>query len=120
MGLLGNEDSPHMNPYHLEALLLLAKKNNIKNVFIHFFTDGRDSYPEERACSSKGLEKKNQRIGAGKIASLVGRFYAMDRAKNWNRLKIAYDLLVSGKGKKFKNSEDAVEITMKIISPMNI
>ena len=109
MGLLGNEDSPHMNPYHLEALLLLAKQNNIKNVYIHFFTDGRDSYPKSALEHLASWEKRMEHIGVGKIASLVGRFYAMDRAKNWDRLKVAYGLLVSGKGKKFKSPEDAVK-----------
>jgi 2,3-bisphosphoglycerate-independent phosphoglycerate mutase len=108
MGLLGNEDSPHMNPYHLEALLLLAKRNGIKNVYIHFFTDGRDSYPKSAFSHLDNWEKRIKYIGIGKIATLVGRFYAMDRAKNWSRLKIAYDLLVSGKGEKFKCPKDAV------------
>jgi len=108
MGLLGNADSPHMNPYHLEALLLLAKKNNIKNVFIHFFTDGRDSYPKSAFSHLDDWEKRIKHIGVGKIASLVGRFYAMDRAKNWDRLKVAYDLLAGGKGKNFRCAKDAV------------
>jgi len=108
MGLLGNEDSPHMNPYHLEALLLLAKRNNIKNVYIHFFTDGRDSYPKSALQHLASWEKNIEQIGVGKIASLIGRFWAMDRAKNWNRLKTAYDLLASGKGKKFNVASEAV------------
>jgi 2,3-bisphosphoglycerate-independent phosphoglycerate mutase len=107
-GLLGNEDSPHMNPYHLEALLLLAKRSGIKKVFIHFFTDGRDSYPKSAFSHLDDWEKRIKRIGAGKIATLVGRFYAMDRAKNWDRLKIAYDLLVGGKGKKFNKPKDVI------------
>jgi len=107
-GLLGNEDSPHMNPYHLEALLVLAKRNKVKNVYIHFFTDGRDSYPKSAFSHLDDWEKRIARIGVGKIATLVGRFYAMDRAKNWDRLKMAYDLLVGGKGKKFKSPKDAV------------
>lgn len=113
MGLLGNTDSPHMNPYHLEALLILAKKNNIPNVYIHFFTDGRDSYPKSALNHIKEWKKKISDIGTGKIATLVGRFYAMDRAKNWKRLKIAYDLLANGKGKKYINSEDAVRDNYK-------
>lgn len=109
MGLLGNEDSPHMNPYHLEALLLLAKQSGIKSVYIHFFTDGRDSYPKSALSHLADWEKRMKQIGVGKVASLVGRFYAMDRAKNWNRLKVAYDLLVSGKGKRFSKTADAVK-----------
>ena len=87
---------------------MLAKKNSIKNVYIHFFTDGRDSYPKSAFSHLDDWEKRIKHIGVGKIASLVGRFYAMDRAKNWDRLKVAYDLLVGGKGKKFKNAKDAV------------
>ncbi len=109
MGLLGNEDSPHMNPFHLEALLILAKKNNISNVYLHFFTDGRDSYPQSATEQIREWKNTIYDVGVGKIATLVGRFYAMDRAKNWDRLKVAYDLLVNGKGKKFKNSEDAIK-----------
>src|SRR4030043_1386292 len=73
MGLLGNEDSPHMNPYHLEARLLLAKKNNIKKVYIHFFTDGRDSYPKSALEHLASWEKTIKKIGVGEIASLIGR-----------------------------------------------
>jgi len=113
MGLLGNSDSPHMNPYHLEALLLLAKRNNIKNVFIHFFTDGRDSYPKSALEHLAEWQKRMKRIGVGRVASLVGRFYAMDRAKNWDRLKIAYNLLVSGKGRRFASPEEAVRYSYK-------
>jgi len=113
MGLLGNEDSPHMNPYHLESLLLCAKQNEIKNVFVHFFADGRDSFPKSTPSYLADWEKRMKQIGVGKIASLVGRFWAMDRAKNWNRLKVAYDLLVSGKGKRFANASDAVKYSYR-------
>ncbi len=113
MGLLGNLDSPHMNPYHLEGLLILAKKNNIKNVYIHFFTDGRDSYPKSALSHLNEWKKRIYDIGVGRIATIVGRFYAMDRAKNWSRLKIAYDLLVNGKGQKFENLEDAIKSSYK-------
>ncbi|MFA5871217.1 MAG: 2,3-bisphosphoglycerate-independent phosphoglycerate mutase [Parcubacteria group bacterium] len=108
MGLLGNMDSPHMNPYHLEALLLLAKRNDVKNVYIHFFTDGRDSYPKSAVSHIAEWESRLKRIGVGTVATLVGRFYAMDRSKNWDRLKIAYDLLVNSKGKMFNSAQDAV------------
>jgi 2,3-bisphosphoglycerate-independent phosphoglycerate mutase len=113
MGLLGNEDSPHMNPYHLEALLLLAKRNGIKKVYIHFFTDGRDSYPKSALLHLADWEKRMRLVGVGKIASLIGRFWAMDRAKNWDRLKVAYDLLVSGKGKRFSKASDAVKYSYR-------
>ncbi len=113
MGLLGNEDSPHMNPYHLEALLVLAKRSGIKNVYIHFFSDGRDAYPKQ-GLEHIGEWKQNiYDIGIGKIATVIGRFYAMDRAKNWKRLQTAYDLLVKAKGKKFKNAETVFEKSYK-------
>ncbi|MDI6778053.1 MAG: 2,3-bisphosphoglycerate-independent phosphoglycerate mutase [Patescibacteria group bacterium] len=113
MGLLGNIDSPHMNPYHLEGLLILAKRSKVENVYIHFFTDGRDSYPNSAIDHVREWKKRIYDVGAGKIASLIGRFYAMDRAKNWKRLGIAYDLLVNGKGDKYKNSEDAISSNYK-------
>jgi 2,3-bisphosphoglycerate-independent phosphoglycerate mutase len=113
MGLLGNLDSPHMNPYHLEGLLILAKKNGIKNVYIHFFTDGRDSYPKSALRHLEKWKKKLNTMRVGKIATLIGRFYAMDRAKNWNRLKIAYRLLANGKGKTFNDPKEAVKYNYK-------
>ena len=113
MGLLGNEDSPHMNPYHLEALLLLAKKSGIENVYVHFFTDGRDSYPKSAPKHLAVWEKNLKHIGVGKIATLVGRFWAMDRAKNWNRLKKAYQLIVNSKEKKFASARKAVKYAYK-------
>jgi 2,3-bisphosphoglycerate-independent phosphoglycerate mutase len=109
MGLLGNEDSPHVNPVHIESLLLLARKNNINNVFIHFFTDGRDSFPFSAKDHLKSWKKRISLIGVGRIATLIGRFYAMDRAKNWTRLKIAYDLLTKGTGRQFFDPEDAID-----------
>jgi 2,3-bisphosphoglycerate-independent phosphoglycerate mutase len=113
MGLLGNEDSPHMNPYHLEALLILAKQNNIKNVYLHFFTDGRDSFPQSGPKHIRDWERISKRIGVGKIATLIGRYFAMDRSKNWDRLKIAYNLLVKSQGRRFKKPEDAFEYYYK-------
>jgi 2,3-bisphosphoglycerate-independent phosphoglycerate mutase len=109
MGLLGNEDSPHINPVHLESLLLLARKNNIKNVYIHFFTDGRDSFPYSAKEHLESWKKRIGLIGVGRIATLIGRFYAMDRAKNWTRLKIAYDLLANSKGRQFSDPENAID-----------
>ncbi len=114
MGLLGNEDSPHMRPYHLRALLLLTKENGVKNVFIHFFTDGRDSYSKSAPEHLKAWEKITKSVGIGKIATVIGRFYAMDRAKNWDRLKKAYDLLVNNSGKKFSSSQKAIEYFYKM------
>lgn len=108
MGLMSTSDSQHSNPNHFRMLLRLAKKNGIKEVYCHLFTDGRDSYPK---CALSLLEKYKEIIkdeGIGKIASLSGRFWAMDRAKNWDRLIKAYDALVFSKGKKAGSPEEAI------------
>jgi len=75
---------------HLYGLLELAKKNNVEDVFIHAFTDGRDSPPDSGAGYIADIEKKAEEIGAGKIASVMGRFYAMDRDSRWDRVQRAY------------------------------
>ncbi len=108
MGLLGNMDSPHMNPYHLEALLVLAKGSRIKNVYIHFFTDGRDAHPKKGLEQIEKWKRRIKHKGVGEIATLVGRFWAMDRAKNWDRLEAAYNLLVNSHGERFETSEEAI------------
>jgi len=82
---------------HLYGLLELAKRNDIKDVFIHAFTDGRDSPPNSGAGYIADIEKKAQEIGAGKIASVTGRFYAMDRDSRWDRVQKAYECMRIGK-----------------------
>ena len=109
MGLLSN-GGVHSHNTHLYALLKLFKENNINNVYIHCFLDGRDTPPKSSVEFLKELENKMKNIGVGKIVSLVGRYYAMDRDKNYDRTKLAYDLLVSGGG---KMEIDAVEAINK-------
>jgi len=109
IGLLGDEDSPHMSPYHVHALQVLAKDSGVKDYFFHFFTDGRDSYARSALDHIKNWEKQRSTIGAGKISTLIGRFYAMDRVKNWDRLKKAYALMVLGKGKRFNDPKKAIQ-----------
>jgi len=113
MGLMGNFDSPHSDPEHFRAILKLAKKNNIKEVYCHLFTDGRDSYPKSALVHLKNFQKIIAEEGIGKIATLSGRFYAMDRAKNWKRLSLAYDAIVFAKGEKVDSSEKAIEQAYK-------
>ena len=72
---------------HLYGLLELAKKNGVEDVFIHAFTDGRDSPPDSGAGYIADIEKKASEIGAGTIASVMGRFYAMDRDSRWERVQ---------------------------------
>ena len=108
MGLCSNA-GVHSHTDHLIALLKIAKKQNLKNVFIHFFADGRD-VPEKSAKKYvKLIENAEKKIGIGTIATVIGRYYAMDRDKNWKRTKKAYDMLTMGKGFKVKSAKEAVE-----------
>lgn len=113
MGLMGNSDSPHSNPEHFRAVLELAKKHNVKEVYCHFFTDGRDSYPQSAHKHLKYHQQIMAEVGIGKIATLSGRFYAMDRAKNWKRLTLAYDAIVFARGEKSNSPEEAIDNAYK-------
>ncbi len=105
MGLFSDQGI-HGTTEHLYALIDLAERNGIKEVYIHTFLDGRD-VPEK---SARGffLEFEKRKKHA-KMATIVGRYYAMDRDKNWDRTKEAYDLLVSGKGIMEKDAKSALE-----------
>jgi len=108
---------------HLYGLLELAKKNGMEKVFIHAFTDGRDSPPDSGAGYIADIEKKAGRIGVGRIASVMGRFYAMDRDSRWERVQAAYECMRIGKGKKAESAAEAVsksyadEVTDEFIEP---
>jgi 2,3-bisphosphoglycerate-independent phosphoglycerate mutase len=107
MGLFSDE-GVHATTKHLYALLKLAKEHKLNNVFIHCFLDGRD-VPEKSAHDFLiATEKKIREGGVGKIASMIGRYYAMDRDKNWNRTKEAFDLLINGKGHKSSSPDQAL------------
>ena len=93
---------------HLYGLLELAKKNNIEDVFIHAFTDGRDSPPTSGAKYIADIEKKAVEIGIGKIASVCGRFYAMDRDSRWDRIQKAYECMRYGRGIKATCAAEAI------------
>ncbi|MCX6813954.1 MAG: 2,3-bisphosphoglycerate-independent phosphoglycerate mutase, partial [Candidatus Azambacteria bacterium] len=93
IGLVGG-GNVHSCIDHLYAILDFTKKENIKNVFIHAFTDGRDSPPKDALDFYEKVENKlNRDYPFAKIASLIGRYYAMDRDNNWNRIETAYRLL---------------------------
>jgi len=96
MGLL-SDGGVHSHINHLKALCDITQEKNLENVFIHAFTDGRDTDPKGGVSYLKELIQhiENQSV---KVASVVGRYYAMDRDKRWERVKLAYDLLVHGKG----------------------
>jgi 2,3-bisphosphoglycerate-independent phosphoglycerate mutase len=122
MGLV-SDGGVHSHINHLKRICELAKERGLKNVFIHAFTDGRDTDPKSGMEFLKELIKSTDRTHA-KIATVVGRYYSMDRDKRWERIKQAYDLLVQGKGKKTKNILQAVEesysqnVTDEFIKPI--
>ena len=97
MGLL-SDGGVHSHIRHLYALLELAKRKDFENVFIHCFLDGRDTPPASAETYIMKLNEKIQEKGVGKIATISGRFYSMDRDKRWERVKKSYDMLVNGIG----------------------
>lgn len=96
-GLL-SDGGVHSHNTHLYGLLELAKRNDIKNVYVHCFLDGRDTPPSSGKEFAQQLEAEMKKIGVGKIASVSGRYYAMDRDNNYDRIKLAYDALTKGEG----------------------
>jgi len=106
MGLV-SDGGVHSSQDHLHALCDIAKSQGVNNVYIQAFTDGRDCDPKSGLNQIKRLEKylKNS---VGKIATVCGRYYAMDRDKRWERIKLAYDLMVNGIGENFSSASDAI------------
>ena len=98
-GLLSN-GGVHSHNSHLYGLLELAKKAGLTKVYVHCFMDGRDVPPTSGADFVAELEEKLKEIGVGKIATVMGRYYAMDRDNNWDRVQKAYDSLTKGEGVK--------------------
>src|SRR6478609_3347409 len=96
IGLL-SDGGVHSHIEHLKGICTIAKNNAVKNIFIHAFTDGRDTDPKSGLGFIKDLQSHLSK-STGKIASVLGRYYAMDRDKRWERVKLAYDLMVKGVG----------------------
>ncbi|MBA3704589.1 MAG: 2,3-bisphosphoglycerate-independent phosphoglycerate mutase [Bacteroidetes bacterium] len=132
MGLVSN-GGVHSSQEHLHYLIDMAKTNEVKNIFIHAFTDGRDTDPKSGLAFLTALENhlnsspaipKGKRNTRTQIASVIGRYYAMDRDKRWERVKLAYDLLIKGEGKKTQNIIKEIEtsyadnITDEFIKPI--
>ena len=105
LGLV-SDGGVHSNITHLIGLLQVAKEFQVREVFIHFFGDGRDTDPKSSAKYMEQLLEKTKEIGIGEVATVVGRYYAMDRDKRWDRLQIALKGLVSGEG---EDSTDPVK-----------
>ncbi len=107
MGLL-SDGGVHSSLEHLFALLELAKRQGLKNVFLHAFMDGRDTPPHSGVRFIRRVEAHMKQLGVGKVATVVGRYYAMDRDKRWDRTQKAYNMLVYGEG----SLEESPEVTM--------
>ena len=122
MGLTSN-GGVHSSLVHLFKLCDIAKEYNIDNTFIHCFMDGRDTDPKSGKGFIEELSAHCEK-SAGKIASIIGRYYAMDRDKRWERVKEAYDLLVKGEGKKAADMVQAIQesydegVTDEFIKPI--
>ncbi|MBR3882954.1 MAG: 2,3-bisphosphoglycerate-independent phosphoglycerate mutase [Clostridia bacterium] len=108
MGLL-SDGGVHSHNRHLYGLLELAKRKDFEDVYVHCFMDGRDTPPASGEGYLIKLEEKLKEKGVGQIASLSGRFYAMDRDKRWERVSQAYDALVHGEGEKALDAVAAIE-----------
>ncbi len=107
LGLV-SEGGVHSAMDHLFGLCDMASENDFNNLFIHAFTDGRDTDPR----SGKGyidMLEKHLRQSAGRIASVCGRYYAMDRDKRWERIRLAYELLTAGKGEPYDSAAEAIQ-----------
>ena len=113
VGLLSDADSSHSDPVHLYALLELAKRKKIKEVYLHLFTDGRDTHKKTALIFLNDLNNKIEEIGIGKIATIGGRYYGMDRVKHWDRLQRAYDSMVLSEGPKNYSAEAIVKNSYK-------
>jgi len=126
--LLGlcSDGGVHSYLMHLYALLRLAKQEGVEKVFVHAFTDGRDTPPESGAGYLRELEKEMRTIGVGRIASVSGRYYAMDRDKRWERIERAFGAMVLGNGEKATDPIAAMRrsyekgVTDEFVEPVTI
>ena len=125
MGLL-SDGGVHSHINHIKALLKLCKKEDFSNVYFHIFTDGRDTFKESSISYIDDLNNEINELGIGKICTISGRYYAMDRDKRWDRLKKCYDVIVNNTGNKCDNYKkyitDSYEkgITDEFIEPVII
>ncbi|MFK7972601.1 MAG: 2,3-bisphosphoglycerate-independent phosphoglycerate mutase [Bacteroidia bacterium] len=126
MGLL-SDGGVHSHIDHVKGIIrLLANDPLPAGVFVHVFSDGRDTAPQGGAAYVEDLEACMQEAGVGKIASITGRYFAMDRDKRWERTRKAYDAIVHGKGAKFSSAADALrdsyaqDITDEFVEPVVI
>ena len=107
-GLL-SDGGVHSHITHLYALLELAKKQGITNVYVHAFLDGRDTAPTSGKGFMEALTKKMEELDVGKIATVMGRYYVMDRDNRWDRVEKAYLAMAMGEGERAENAIDAIQ-----------
>ena len=107
MGLVQDE-GVHAHQDHLFAILKYAAEKGIKNVYVHFFADGRDTPPQSSVGFIRTLEEKIKECGVGQIATIQGRYYAMDRGEDWNLTDKAYNLIVRAEGLHGATAEEVV------------
>jgi 2,3-bisphosphoglycerate-independent phosphoglycerate mutase len=125
MGLC-SDGGVHSLLTHLGALLKMAKQQGVEQVFVHCFMDGRDTPPESGVGFIEQLQKELRQIGAGKIATVSGRYFAMDRDKRWDRIERAFGAMVLGNGEKSADPAAAVkrsyerDVTDEFIEPITI
>jgi 2,3-bisphosphoglycerate-independent phosphoglycerate mutase len=125
MGLC-SDGGVHSQLKHLYALLKMAKQEGVAQVFVHCFMDGRDTPPESGIGYIREIEKKMRELGAGRIATVSGRYYAMDRDKRWERIERAFNAMVVGKGIKVADPAEAVKrsyeqgVTDEFIEPVTV
>ena len=124
LGLV-SDGGVHSHTSHLRGLIDVAQADGVQNMFVHAFTDGRDVDPKSGANYISDLENYLKNTNA-KLASVIGRYYAMDRDKRWERVKLAYDLLVNGTGTKTQNAVQSIkesyanDVTDEFIQPLVI
>ncbi len=119
LGLL-SDGGVHSHINHLFALIDMCKKENITNVYYHLFLDGRDTLPNIKEKFLNDLNKKIEETSIGKIATVSGRYYAMDRDNRWDRVELAYNAIVNGQGEEYNSYQELLqktELTDEFVKP---
>ena len=106
---LVSDGGVHSHITHIYGLLELAKRNGLTKVFVHCFLDGRDTPPSSGKEFVAELEEKMKELGVGRVASVMGRYYAMDRDNRWDRVKLAYDALTKGEGNRSESATGLIQ-----------
>ncbi|HEY4084618.1 MAG TPA: 2,3-bisphosphoglycerate-independent phosphoglycerate mutase [Bryobacteraceae bacterium] len=125
MGLC-SDGGVHAQLTHLYAVLEMAKREGVKEVFVHCFMDGRDTPPESGLGYLRQVQQKLREIGIGKISTVAGRYYSMDRDKRWERVERGYGAMVLGNGERVEDVEAAIlrsyekGVTDEFIEPLNV